>query len=261
MSQPKWVYGVTTCAQRLETHLPQTLASLARAGFDKPRLFVDGAQHLHSPWQGCPHLIIENTGLEVTCRYPQIHAWGNWFLGLQELHIRNPEADRFAMFQDDLTCCANLREYLERCPYPDGAREPRRPWGYWNLYTALDNWRIVPKVENEPIEGWYLANQGGKGALGLVFNREAVWEVLSFVGNVRRCTDPTRGYRNIDGAVVEALSHQRQCKEYVHFPSLLQHTGEITTITKDGKPPNESGMLSPCWYGPEYSPLGLLTSR
>lgn len=55
----RWSYGVTTVTERRDTLLPQTLASLKAAGWDNPRLFVDGVNG------GFDHF-----GLPVTYRDP-----------------------------------------------------------------------------------------------------------------------------------------------------------------------------------------------
>lgn len=207
MSQSKlsWAYGVTTVPERFQTTLPTTLESLALAGFDNPRLFVDGANEVPS------HL----RKYQVTFRYPRIKAFGNWILALWELWVRNPTADRFAIFQDDLVTYRNLRDYLEHSPYP--AR------GYLNLYTFPQN--------QKQFQGWYLSNQLGKGAVGLVFNQEAVQVLLSQRDHIiNRPLDATqRAWKAIDGAIVSALA-KAGWKEYVHNPSLVQHTGMQSTL-------------------------------
>lgn len=202
----KWIYGVTTVPSRRETHLLRTLSSLKLAGFDKPRLFVDGCENSRS-W-------IEEFDLAVTCRSPALRVHGNWVLALYELYIREPNADRYAIFQDDIIAIANLRTYLEKVPYPEK--------GYLNLYTFSSNDSIAPSRD---YVGFYPSNQLGKGALALVFDRPAVMNLLSSWHLVERVQDPARGHKSIDGGVVTALS-QLGFKEYVHIPSLVQHTGE-----------------------------------
>jgi hypothetical protein len=228
----KWAYGVTTCDKRLKTTLPQTLKSLAEGGFDEPRLFVDGS-HLPSVL-----VAFEDQGLNVdasriTCRYPRIGVYGSWILSLAELYIRHHAADYFAVFQDDVMCVRNLRQYLERCRYPKQ--------GWWNLYTSLwDNEKII---EGKPT-GWHRADQHGKGALALVFSREAVQTLLCnqkpvplqdpanqqqapvghMVFKAASARDRFR-LRNVDGGVVQALHGCGLWTEHIHNPSLVQHTG------------------------------------
>lgn len=221
MRQPlQWAYGVTTVPQRGKDLLPRTLASLAKAGFPQPRLFVDGDSDPLGWERRFP-------GLEITCRWPALRAYGNWILGLAELFIRNPNADRYAMFQDDLVTYTNLRQYLERCPYPAK--------GYLNLYTVQQNQELCPVVNGRPQVGWYLSNQRGRGAVALVFDRLSVTTLLGQQSIVQRPLNAHRGFKVIDGGVIDALTPQGW-KEYVHNPSLVQHVGEVTTIEGGGVP-------------------------
>lgn len=198
-----WAYGVTTVPSRKETLLPRTLASLATAGFDRPRLFVDGCDELQN-WR-------RQFGLEVTCRYPKTNVAVNWILALSELVQREPNADRFAIFQDDFVTYRNLRAYLEQCQYPDK--------GYLNLITQYENEDIARKHK-----GWFVASQFGRGAVALVFSREAAAVLLSERGFVERSQDVKRGCVQIDGGILYAMQKQGW-KEYCHSPTLVQHTG------------------------------------
>src|SRR3990172_9245840 len=124
----RWAYGITTVPNRIRDLLPRTIKSLAAAGFDQPRLFIDGARDVknYAEW-----------ALPITCRYPGIKIYGNWVLGMMELFIREPGMDRYAMFQDDLVCCLNLKQYLSLCPYPNQ--------GYLNLYNVPQNEELRPE--------------------------------------------------------------------------------------------------------------------
>lgn len=208
-SRMRWAYGVTTVASRLTTLLPRTLDSLAHAGFDRPYLFVDGA------WE---HQIPEDyKAYEIACRNPPYRVHGNWVLSLYSLYLREPNVDRYALFQDDIVTCKNLRIYLEHCPFP--------PQGYWNLFTFRDNEQVV----SNRASGWYPSNQMGRGALALVFNKAGVQLLLTSRHMVERPLDPERGWKSIDGGVVTAMQKEGWT-EYIHAPSLVQHTGEMSSI-------------------------------
>lgn len=227
-----WAYGVTTVPSRRDSLLPRTLDSLKRAGFPSPRLFVDGCQ---PEYAGSWH---DEFGLEVTTRWPTIRTFGNWTLGLAELYIREPHADRYAMFQDDFITYPNLRPYLEDCPYPEK--------GYWNLYTFPSNQTLCPKDEaGNRREGWFLANQMGRGAVALVFDRLTVHTLLTHQHMVERPMDPRRGHRSIDGGIVTAL-RKAGWSEYCHNPSLVQHTGDISSM---GNKPHKKAES---WRGEEF---------
>lgn len=221
----KWAYGVTTVPQRADDLLPRTLASLHAAGFDTPRLFVDGAAsadayralHAHK-WPV--------SDIPITTRYPTIKAYGNWVLALAELYIREPTAERYAMFQDDMVAYKNLRRYLEKVPYPER--------GYCNLYSFRSNEGLAPAST-----GWYLSNQYGRGAVALMFSREAVLTLLTHQHMVERPMHVDRGTERIDGGVVTAMA-KAGWKEYVHNPGLVQHTGDVSTLAHPKYPKSQS---------------------
>lgn len=220
-----WAYGITTVPSRRHTTLRETLTSLSQGGFSSPRLFVDGKSEstpAQSSWE-------EEFRLEVTLREPRIRAHGNWYLALTELYVRTPDADRYVIFQDDLLCVTNLRQYLERIPY--------REKTYLNLYTFPENAALVP-TGSPP--GFYAANQKGKSALGLVFDRPAVLALLTSEHMLRRPESPPRGWEAIDGGVVDSL---RKCgyTEMCHSPSLLEHTGDTSSLGH-GKYPAGAGF-------------------
>lgn len=238
----KWSYGVTTVLERRDDLLPQTLASLRSAGFDKPRLFVDG-----DTWNG----EWDRFGLEMTFRYPTIRTHGNWILSLQELFIRETAAERFAIFQDDFITSKNLKTYLEALPYPDGSDGRER--GYLNLYTFPANQERFPMEGQTGRQkfGWMLSNQFGRGAVALVFNRDAVLALLSSPHMVERPLDPNRGWKAVDGGIVTAMA-KAGWKEYVHNPSLVQHTGLVSSMR------NRPHKLSISFQGEDFDCLELL---
>jgi hypothetical protein len=229
-----YAYGITTVPERRETLFQRTLASLKQAGFDTPRIFVDGDSDTDS-WRG-------EFGLEVTSHYPKIRTFGNWILGLAELYIRNPHVDRYCIFQDDFVTYKNLRLYLDNCTYPEN--------GYWNLYTFPKN-----EVKAPPnYKGWYLSNQRGLGAVALVFSREAVSVLLSAQHIIDRPKDLQRGWRAVDGGIVTAMN-KAGWKEYVHTPSLVQHTGKISSMR------NREHPLATSFMGEQYDAVDLLVKE
>lgn len=212
----EWTYGVMTVLERRDDLLPKTLRSLAEAGFDKPRLFVDGEGDF------------SQFNLEVSQRTPRVLTYGNWLLGMQELLFRNPQADRFAMFQDDFVTVKNLREYLTRSEYP--------PLGYWNLYTFPSNevksdgrrWFEASTFATQ--EGMYgQRKQTGYGAVGLVFSREALITLLSQQHTYTKILQEQGSHRRIDGRIAESMN-AAGFREYVHSPSLIQHIGDQSSM-------------------------------
>lgn len=229
---PVWQYGITTIPERRSTTFCKTLSSLAGGGFEQPILFIDGDWDYDS-WR-------KQFNLPIVCRYPKVLTYGNWILSLAELYIRNPNADFYAIFQDDLIVSKNLRKYLEACPYPDK--------GYWNLYTFPHNQQL-----SGGRIGWYQASGSwrGAGAVGLVFSADSILIPLAHDHMVKRRRDPQRGHKYVDGAVVESMNMMGY-KEYVHSPSLIQHTG------KKSASGNPTHATAPSFRGEGYDLLQLL---
>ena len=225
-----WAVGVTTTPDRKDDLLIRTLNSLSAGGFDKPRLFVDGPPGTH-----------DDLELDTTYRGSTIKTFGNFYLGLLELAIRSPTADRYAMFQDDLVTYRNLRQYLEQCP------DPGR--GYWNLYTFPHNLRRC-----NGHEGWSHSDQMGKGAVALIFCQEAARTLLTQWHMVIKPADPRRGHKNLDGCIITAMKAVG-FKEYVHNPSLVQHTGDASSIG------NAKHQKANSFRGEEFDAMELLGAR
>jgi|SRR5579885_30144 hypothetical protein len=227
----QWSYGITTVPSRKDDLFPRTLTSLARAGFDKPWIFVDDCSS---------RSVTEDYRyeLEVTNHWPKIRTAANWTLALAEIYLRQPTAERYAIFQDDLVTYRNLREYLERTPYPKG--------GYFNLYTFPANEKLA-----QGRVGWYESNQRGRGAVALVFDRAGVLTLLGSNHLWDRAADPDRGWRSIDGGIVTAFNLAGG-KEYVHSPSLVQHVGLTSSMG------NRPHPQAPNFRGEGYDALRFL---
>jgi hypothetical protein len=206
----KWACGVTSCVKRKDNLLQQTLAAIKGAGFPDPVVSIDGEDH-----------------------NPPLYTVGNWFVTFAELWFRNPNADRFAMFQDDFVTYRNLRDYLEAIPYPH--------LGYCNLYTFPDNQKLCDTQGGRRV-GWHESNQLGFGAVALVFSNEAARKLLSaesMWAKPQRTDDRAR--TALDGGIVTAYQ-KIGWKEYVHNPTLVQHVGVETAITGIGHSPQPQAM-------------------
>lgn len=230
-----WSYGVTTVPSRMGGLLPRTLESLSRAGFDQPRLFVDGCDaELERQYRG-------RFKLQLTSRNPAVRTFGNWVLALWELYVREPLSDRYAIFQDDMITVRNLRGYLESMDYPKN--------GYLNLYTFPENEKVAEKREVRT--GFFESNQRGRGAVALVFSREAVQVLLSARHLADRPTDPQRGWRAIDGGIVSSFN-KAGWREFCHTPSLVQHIGDKSSMG------NRQHPEAPTFPGEDFDALDLL---
>lgn len=259
MAQVRWAYGITCVPQRKDTTLRQSIVSLRRAGFVKPTLFVDGLTHLEAAqWEREFKLGVVNRNP------PNCKTFGNWILALGELLVRSPGCHYYALFQDDLLSVTNVGEYISRQhllgTLPKGA--------YLNLYTWGSNYDICPVKDGNKDQGWFEARtynsdkaqtfhgklqQNGRGAVGLVFPQAAVIDLLTHRDIVERPMVP-RGWRGIDGGICQTLN---KCgwREWVHNPSLLQHTGKRSTMY------DKEHVPSPCFPGQDFDCLSLLSSN
>jgi hypothetical protein len=174
-------------------------------------------------------------------------------LTLWELLLRTPNAERYAIFQDDLLAYKNLRGYLEQLTLESKT--------YWNLYTVPMNHDRIKTVEDEQgrkrgIVGWHRAAYPGKGALALVFSREGVLALFSGEAGkhmVERVIDSNIGRRNIDGGVADSMEKVGYT-ELVHWPSLVQHTGRLVSTIGTSAQRREATE----WHGENFDALSLL---
>jgi len=230
----KWEYGVTTVPARLPTTFPLTLKSLKAAGFPSPRLFVDGCSQAQEEQYRAAY------NGPISIHRDRIRTAGNWILSLAELYLREPDADRYAIFQDDTLFPLNLREYLNRCQYPQK--------GYLNLYVfppyaVFIRRKLGLQKTSEIPRGIYPTPNRGLSACALVFDRSTVVRVLG--GDIHlwdRATHPTRGHCVIDGGIVTTLKNQ-DFAEYVHYPSLVQHQSDVPSETSEHTQPLAIGFL------------------
>jgi hypothetical protein len=148
--------------------------------------------------------------LEVVC-HPNVGQLRNWMHALFYL-FTTQDADRYAIFEDDVLACRQLRQYLERCP-------PGKV--YWNLITLDEN-----RAYTNDVPGWHESNQLGRSACGLVFDRATVDCLLRMEHFVR---GPANGETMSDAVVIATLKSLGY-RELVHYPSLLQHVGLESTL-------------------------------
>lgn len=207
----KFAYAVTTCQYRLGSEvLNKTLQSLKASGFDAPRVFVDAVQ--------LPIKYYEELGEQYTLRIgPPVGPFGAWMASVWELVTRDPEADRYVIFQDDIVVSAGLRDFLTWTRYPEQ--------GYCNLCTYPKN-----AQRGRSGIGWFLTDQKGLGAQALMFDNAAMTALLSSKHLIDRVTSKNprvieRRWKYIDGAIVTAMRSEGYA-EYVHDPSPVSHTGE-----------------------------------
>jgi hypothetical protein len=238
----RWRCAMTTIPDRAQTRC-RTLQSLCDAGFPQPDIYVDGRNQIAVRPTLCG---------DVSYRTRNVKTYTHWLLTLVEVYLKDPEADRYAIFQDDFVCCTNLRAYLDKCIYPTN--------GYWNLFTVMGNDLDTDKQTREKTpkayakEGWHLSNQLGQGGLALVFDNTSVIDLLTQRSMYERMWNHDRRHKYMDAAVVIGMNAAGR-KEYIHYPSLVQHTGTQSTIWGEWK---EGKDQSTSFRGPEWDALSLV---
>jgi hypothetical protein len=120
----RWAVGVTTAPRRQPT-LEACLDGIALAGWEEPRLFLDGTTRVPPRYAHLP----------TSWREDGIGAWPAWYLALAELLVQHPDADAYLMIQDDVALHERepLRDYLERVLWPGD-----RPGLIHLFYTGPD---------------------------------------------------------------------------------------------------------------------------
>jgi hypothetical protein len=239
-----FAFGITTIPERRTTTLPITLKSLVNAGFHDPILFIDDRDD--GGWGLEYDMVTAPLYLSLRKVYRtdgRIRAFGHWLLSLWELFIRNPHADLYALFQDDIIVSRNLRLYLDTITYPHR--------GYVNLYTMPSNQKIAPDNGNKL--GFYRSNQNGKSATALVFDKESIVPLLTSPHLIKKLRSRNhQAWKSIDGGVIQAFrdaSPVGHWHEYVHNPSLVQHIGDVSSL---GNPSVESLKDPNHWKAPSF---------
>lgn len=204
----RWSVGVTTAPRGVPT-LERCLASLARAGWGRPRIFAE-------PEAPVP------AGLSVTRRASRMGAWPNWYLALAELVLLDPLADCYFLSQDDVVYCRHVREFLEQDLWP--ARET----GLVSLYcpSIYHGKQQLPNYgPHEVAEGFGLV-----GALTYLFPAASARALLQDTQVIEhRLKGRHRGLCNID-AVVGRWAQQTGRKVFYYSPALATHIGETSSI-------------------------------
>ncbi|AGA27673.1 glycosyltransferase family protein [Singulisphaera acidiphila] len=209
----RWAVGLTTSPRRRPT-LEWTLDSLVRAGWDQARLFVDAAVTIPRRYAHLP----------VTQREPKSGAWPNFYLGLAELLMRDPDADAYMMIQDDATFYdrINLREYLESILWPSDPPPPISLYSCQLDVAAQAGWH----PHNKP---WF------RGALALVFHPSTARRFLvDPIVFGHRWNPRNDGLAHVD-TVVGDWAYRNGTPIQHPTPSLCRHIGYTSTLWFDAK--------------------------
>ena len=228
-----WEVGVTTAPRKPST-LYHTLTSIREAGWSETLLFAE------------PGSLVKGLGSEVQVvhRHETLGAWPNWLLALAELYLRNPVADAYAIFQDDIELCLGVREYLEAELWP------QERLAFVSLYCSSG---YQPKTtryaQPDGVDGYI-------GALALVFPPEAVRALLSSsMVWAHRLRPGSGGVNGIDFAIGRWAA-RRDLPGLFHVPSLVQHLGDVSTVWPQGK--NKGRRRADTFVGRDFDARELL---
>ena len=203
-----WAVGVTT-APRPEPTLARTLDSLAIAGWERPRLFVEPDSEIPPRFADLPR----------SDRDEPLGAFANWYLALAELVMRSPRAEAYFMVQDDVVFARGVRPFLERALWPAAN------CGAVSIYCPSHYAVGQPAGFHLEDRGW-----GTWAAQALLFSNPSARSLLASCELVNhRHHGPRDGSRNID-CVVGLWCRQTGMPFYVYTPSLAQHIGETSTL-------------------------------
>jgi hypothetical protein len=199
-----WAIGMTIAPRKPPYH-NKTLKSAKIAGFDNIHLYMDGEVGVDEEFKDCP----------VTLRDPPLGPWKNWITTLEELYQTHPDRDAYAIFQDDVSFCKNVREFAEKTLWANDERN----MGVASFYSPSHYERTIP--------GWYKRDIGInlRPALTFVFTPESLESVLRYFKK-----NPWSRKANIDNAIGQWGRHTKRFP-YFFSPSLCQHIGHKSIIS------------------------------
>jgi hypothetical protein len=202
----RWAVGITT-APRREPTLESCLDSVVRAGWDSPRLFLDGTLRVPPRYAHLP----------TSWREEGIGAWPAWYLSLVELLVQCPDADAFLMLQDDaiLHDRGSLRSYLEQVLWPGD-----RPEMVSLFYTGDDT-----------TPGWHRTEADASWcALALLFPPDLARQLVADPGSTQGLFSAATGRHVPIPNVVFEWANRCGIHAWYTAPSLAQHIGNSSTI-------------------------------
>ncbi|HEV3343304.1 MAG TPA: glycosyltransferase [Pirellulales bacterium] len=206
----RWQVGLLTAPRDVPT-VHETLVSIQAAGFAPIHVFAE-------PQSWIPRL---DGDLRVIVHPRRLGNITNFYNALAVLYEQTPNADAFAIFQDDVRVAEGLRAWCGREFWPLGA-------GLVSLFT--------PRPHAQPQPGWHLLAPGFHriyGGQAIVFRRDLVRSFLADPLVVRSL----HVGRSHDDAVVGGWAARRRLSIAYHTPSLVLHTGAVSSLYPNGPDP------------------------
>lgn len=202
MTDTTWAVGLQTCPRPGADPI-RMLDRLAAAGWENPIVFGE---------PGTPQL----PGHDQITWPTRAGDWAGWLSAVSYLRATRPQADFYAMFEDDIALCRNVRPYLDRwlSRLPD--------WGAISLYVPdIYHRRLGFRpilVEQGRRNGWMLW-----GAQALVFSRDSLTTLLRSDDAFNYRNRPEGRNNTNKDCVVGRWAAADQVNIYYHGPSLVQH--------------------------------------
>jgi len=189
----QWATGITTSPRNPST-FGRTMRSLERAGF-YPHIFKDYGMSIDT-------VFLKNG---VTERPRPFGAWKNWLSGLNELRASMPSASFYAMFQDDVVFCQNIKQYLNQSLWPSDKAAVASIFTPYQYSGRERGWKSISLGESL----WM--------AQAYIFNPKYIDEFLTDTDILK-----WDGDKNIDTNVGKWIE-KKELEIYYHVPSLCQH--------------------------------------
>jgi hypothetical protein len=206
----EWAVGVTT-SPRLKPTLETCVRSLERAGWARPRLFIDGAVKIPGEFSELP----------FTLRDEKCGAWPGYLLALMELLLRQPRSDAYLIVQDDtlLADFEPMRLYLEKLLWPG-----TRP-GLVSLFCSATD------ASMSATPGWHAARGvAGSAPLAVVFPRSLAKAFVSDPAVLEHRWAPDEIDGTTIGDLIPHWAHSHGIPFWLPTPSLAQHIGDTSTL-------------------------------
>ncbi|HWB11887.1 MAG TPA: glycosyltransferase [Pirellulales bacterium] len=225
----RWQVGLLTAPRDAPT-IHQTLSSLHAAGFTPVHVFAE-------PGSWIPQTAGD---LRVAIHERRLGNLTNFYNALATLLEQAPDADAFAIFQDDVRVAEGTRAWCEAEFWPGGG-------GLVSLFT--------PRPHARPQTGWHLLLPGANricGAQAIVFRRDVLRSFLADPLVVRSLHTS----RSHDDAIVGGWTARQRLSIAYHTPSLVRHTGVVSSLFPEGPDPRnfadavENVAQIPTWRAP-----------